>query len=116
MGMDLEHVLSQASSRTHALQSELKSYLEKLRSQTFAAEGRAEKLTREEEARQADDTHDKELLVSMPADFEDVVDMNARLSKARRQLGAMKPKPNAATNARRENAASQKSNAAGTTS
>lgn len=64
---DLDSSLAEASARAEKNRKELGSYLESLKSRTFDAEER------------------EELLVSMPTDFDDVVDLNTQLATTRRQ-------------------------------
>jgi len=75
---ELEKSLAKAKQRAERGRRELAGYLETLRSKTFQAD-------------EADAMKDEELLVSLPADFEDVVDINASLTAERRKSRHREP-------------------------
>eukprot|EP00930_Biecheleria_cincta_P042769 TRINITY_DN29428_c0_g3_i1.p1 TRINITY_DN29428_c0_g3~~TRINITY_DN29428_c0_g3_i1.p1 ORF type:complete len:1288 (+),score=336.76 TRINITY_DN29428_c0_g3_i1:47-3910(+) len=87
---NLEASLAKAKERADRDRLELGGYLDGLRSKTFQVEADASANTAEEE----------ELLVSMPPDFEDVVDINASLAAAdRRSRGRAKKEEESRTSA-----------------
>lgn len=69
---ELEESLAKAKQRAERGRRELAGYLETLRSKTFQAD-------------ETDAMKDEELLVSLPVDFEDVVDINTSLTAERRK-------------------------------
>ncbi|CAE7685352.1 unnamed protein product [Symbiodinium sp. CCMP2456] len=77
---ELEKSLAKAKQRAERGRRELAGYLETLRSKTFQAD-------------EADNMKDEELLVSLPVDFEDVVDINASLTAERRKSRHREPGP-----------------------
>jgi len=84
---DTERTLKEAAARAEAKRRELGAFLEELRSRTFESSDLPEKASGSSSRLGGSGTprqEQPELLVSLPVDFEDMVDLNAQLSTQRR--------------------------------
>ncbi|CAE8650874.1 unnamed protein product, partial [Polarella glacialis] len=83
---DLEASLAKARSRSDSSRQELNSYMENLRSKTFqASDPDPSSASSAPAPSRAEGADEEEPLVSMPVDFDDVVDINASLASNSRR-------------------------------
>jgi hypothetical protein len=93
-----DKTLMEAFVKAEARRKELTSFMEDLRKRTFedpTGLGAADTASRETGS-SGHGSKNKELLVSLPADFEDLVDLNAQLSGQRREKAAQRKRAAAA--------------------